>query len=299
MPQFSQTESYAKNLLSPGTEVIFQGDQYIIEISDKPTSSSGEPKTDLYLLLKHANESHQEIKISIKQKNADFLENKMKAERAQEYFGSNWKNIIMESTLSIQEQFEEKPLIYKKKQGRIEEGCITLGWKFELLNKAGGALSGEIQVDPQEVFKGISLEDDKKNAFINGTRVDNSGVAEYLLFVDNVANYSSAQDIIDNLILIDDYIEQNNPKIYFACKALNYRSLKNPAKWDGNRPLSVYVNWSIVDGKLKHEIKYDAPLTTKGDSIANQLSACLVSLGCGNTSHLNISNVSDYSICHQ
>ena len=296
MPRFSQTETDIQNLFNIEEDITFNGTTYKVTTVAKPSSSSGEPKTDVYVALQNDTDI-QEIKISIKQANADFIENKIKAERAEEYFGANWAEIIMQSTLNIRDKFEKKILIYKEKEGRVEKGCITLGWKFEFLNKSGGDLSGVIDVNLAEAYKGVSLDDDKKNAFVNGARINNSGIAEYLLLVDDIASYSNGQDVIDALVLIDDYTI-DNPTLYFACKALNYRSLKNPAKWDGNRPLAVYIDWTVENGKLKHEIKYDAPLTTKGNSVAIKLQESLSSLGIVNTNQLNDSNINDKSICN-
>jgi len=296
LPRFSQTETDIQNLFNIEEDITFNGTTYKVTTVAKPTSSSGEPKTDVYIALKNDTD-RQEIKISIKQANADFIENKIKAERAEEYFGTNWAEIVMQSTSSIRNKFEEKILIYKEKQGRVEKGCITLGWKFEFLNKSGGDLSGVIDVNLAEAYKGVSLDDDKKNALVNGVRINNSGIAEYILLVDDTASYSNGQDVLDSLVSIDDYIIAN-PILYFACKALNYRSLKNPAKWDGNRPLAVYVDWTVENGKLKHEIKYDVPLTTKGNSVAIRLQESLASLGIVNTNHLSTSNVVDCSICN-
>lgn len=49
------------------------------------------------------------------------------------------------------------------------------------------------------------------------------------------------------MIPIKDYVKMH-PDIYFACKALNYRTFAE--KWDGNRPLSVQVNWSAEQNKF-------------------------------------------------
>ena len=74
---------------------------------------------------------------------------------------------------------------------------------------------------------------------------------------------------------IREYARKVN--IYFACKALNYRAVAN--KWDGDRPLSVYVDWNIVDGKLTPSIIYSNPLGKKGNEVGDKLLACLRQLG--------------------
>lgn len=70
---------------------------------------------------------------------------------------------------------------------------------------------------------------------------------------------STTQEVIDSLITIEDYVDAN-PTVYFACKALNYRTYHK--KYDGNRPLSVYVDWNVRDGKLDPVLVYDNPLDT-------------------------------------
>ncbi len=296
MARFVNTEQELINILKASQTVNYKNTNYDIEVIAKPSSSKGEPKTDIFIGL--SNQYNKEsIKISVKQKNADFLENKMSAERAEVYFGTQWKSIVERSTLRIRDKFEHKMLIFKEKYGRTEQGAITLGWKYEFLNKLNGELSAEIDVDLNEVYKGIGLNDDKKNAFVNGIRIDNSGIANYLLFVEDTSTYTNAQDIINNLILIDDYIKEN-PKVYFACKALNYRTMKIPAKWDGNRPLSVFVNWTTINGKLNHELIYNSPLTVKGNEVAKNLQLALELLDIQNTDNITTSNVVDNTIIY-
>lgn len=58
--------------------------------------SKGEPKTDIYVLAKDEKDITREFKISYKKPNADFLENKTSAERAELLFGSHWKNIVID-----------------------------------------------------------------------------------------------------------------------------------------------------------------------------------------------------------
>ncbi len=159
-------------------------------------------------------------------------------------------------------------LIYKNKFKRTEKGSITLGWKFELLNKNNGELSGKMMLTEQQVidvYSGSNLSEDKRNAYIDGKMIENSGVANYILMEEDI---SSAQDIINKMIPIKEYVKMH-PDIYFACKALNYRSFAE--KWDGNRPLSVQVKWSEEQRKLVPELIYNRPLVVKGNEVAERL----------------------------
>ena len=90
-------------------------------------------------------------------------------------------------------------------------------------------------------------------------------MANYILMDENV---HSAQDVIDKMIPIREYVMMH-PDIYFACKALNYRTFAE--KWDGSRPLSVQVNWDALDNRLVPELVFDKPLIVKGDEMAERL----------------------------
>ena len=178
-------------------------------------------------------------------------------------------------------------LIYKNKFKRTEKGAITLGWKFELLNKISGDLSGKMKLTENQVidvYAGSNLAEDKRDAMVNGKVIKNSGVANYLLMDENI---NSVQDIIDKMIPIKDYVKMH-PDIYFACKALNYRSFAK--KWDGNRPLSVQVNWSAKHNKLIPELSFDHPLTVKGNEVANRLIHYMKTLNIENTDDIDEDN---------
>ena len=286
MGDFGNAERRILGFMAKGTEFVFEGKTYKVEISGKPTCSRGEPKTDIYILAK-SDVNDTEIKISYKKENADFIENKMSAERAEQLFGNDWAELIEDSTTAIRNRFEERMLIYKNKYKRTEKGAITLGWKFELLNKDSGELSGKMLLTEEQVidvYSGSNLSDDKRNAMVNGEVIKNSGVANYILMDDNV---NSAQDVIDKMISIESYVK-NHPDIFFACKALNYRTFVE--KWDGDRPLSVQVDWYVKDNKLMPELIYNKPLTLKGNEMANRLKKYMEALKIKNTDDINDSN---------
>ncbi len=292
---FGKEERRIKNILSPGTEFIYNDVKYIVLESGKPTCRNGEPKTDIYVLASFEGGT-KEFKISYKKGNADFLENKTSADRAEVLFGSEWAKFISSATSDISKAFSNKPLIYKKKFGRTDKGAFTLGWKFELLNKDSGELSNKINLTYQQVidvYAGTNLPKDKRDALVNGKVISDSGIATHLLFGDN---YSSVEDIFDNLYTIEEYVDLH-PNVYFACKALNYRCYKN--KWDGNRPLAVYIDWSVVNGKLSYEIKFDKPLITKGNDVGNKLLDALKQLGIETDEDVTKDNVEDYQIVYE
>ena len=291
MPEFSEYERSLLNLFSKNKCFYFEGSQYRVIFADKPTCSSGEPKTDVFVRCADINTGvERDIKISYKKNNADFLENKMKAERAEELFGGNWRETISSATKRLKDAFKNRQLIFKSRGVRVEEGSITLGWKFEIVNRESGDLSNEIiltEEQKQDVDSGINLDEDKRNSVVNGEIVSNSGVADYILMTDRLID---VQYVIDNIVSIKNYVKDK--RFYFACKALNYRTLYNPPKCDGNRPLAVQVDWSVVDGKLVSSLDFDHPLERKGYEMRDKLKEALGSLGVSNTTQLNNTNCS-------
>lgn len=288
MARFSKAERQIQKHFVVGNRIQFQNHTYEIRTVGKPTCPSGEPKTDIYILLVDcSNDTPCEIKISYKKSNADFLENKIKAERAEQLFGNDWRDIIQKSTMQIQHRFENKKLIFKSKFGRTEKGAITLGWKFELMNKLSGELSGQIILSHQQyqdVLSGNNLSIDKKNASVNGKIIQNSGVANYILIGDY---FNNAEDVLGHLKSIGEYI-RDYPNIYFACKALNYRTFDK--KFDGDRPLAVQVEWTIKNGKLHPNLKFNQPLEFNGNAVNAQLQNCLNRLNINNTDDVNSNN---------
>lgn len=286
MGDFGDAERRILGFMAAGTCFGFEGKQYEVVLSDKPTCHKGEPKTDIYILAK-SDIDEIEIKISYKKENADFIENKMSAERAEQLFGTEWKEVIESSTLAIADRFAERMLIYTNKFRRTGKGSITLGWKFELMNKNSGELSGKMLLSMDQVvdvYAGSNLSDDKKNASVCGKNIENSGIANYILMDESV---QSAQDVIDKMIPIREYV-YTHPEIYFACKALNYRTFEE--KWDGDRPLAVQVEWSADKEKLVPELVFDKPLLVKGNESAERLLTYLRKLRIKTTDDINDDN---------
>jgi hypothetical protein len=291
---FGAAEHRILDMFKIGTRFIFDNIEYVVTVSGKPTCSKGEPKTDIYIGAKSSINTTKEFKISFKKINADFLENKTNAERAEQLLGSEWDNIIAMATSNIKDAFLSRPLIYREKFGRTDAGAITLGWKFELLNVLSGQLSGVIELSREQVidvYAGTNLAGDKKDSTVNRIIVPNSGISNYILF-ENKA-FGSVQQVIDSLITVEDYVELN-PNVYFACKALNYRTFKK--KYDGNRPLAVHVDWFVREGKLAYNLNFDSPLKQGGNYAFARLKSALDTLGVETTNDLNSYNVENSNI---
>lgn len=166
MSSFGQAERDVQSYFEIGQVVRFNGQSWCVQTVGKPTCGNGEPKTDIYILLKsESSEEIREIKISYKKSNADFVENKIKADRAEIIFGNNWAEIIQSSTTNIRRKFLDKNLIFKKSKGRTDNGSITLGWKFELVNKLNGELSDKVDLTTEQlldIYVGNNLDEEKK-----------------------------------------------------------------------------------------------------------------------------------------
>ncbi|HEL2314489.1 TPA: hypothetical protein TZM57_000085 [Streptococcus suis] len=262
---FNKNERKIANTLSIGTNFNYKGEHYEVTLIAKPLVSQGECKTDIYLEAKNDNNVKKEFKISYKQENAQFIENKIQADRAKSLLGPKWKDIIQEGTFSIKEKFENRPIVIKKGS---RNGSITLGWKYELLDVKSGELSSKLNLTEEQVkdiYSGKNLPSEKRDANVQGQVIKDSGVANFMLRTDEL---DDAQQIIDSLQTIDEYVKQH-PDVYFACKALNYRTFES--KYDGDRPLAVQINWKEKDNELVPEFAYDEPLVKKGNVMAEIL----------------------------
>tara|TARA_X000000368_G_scaffold366982_1_gene314058 strand:- start:2637 stop:3506 length:870 start_codon:yes stop_codon:yes gene_type:complete len=267
---FSKIESNFQEYFSIGKNFSFKDKNFTVHKCDKPTTPSGEPKTDIYILGIDNSGAQKEFKISIKLDNAEFLENKISLKRAMEILGDDAQQIIEKSISEIKKVFSKEPLINFNKAGRSKSRIVTLGWKFELMNKKSGNKSGKILLknnQKEEVFSGKASMD-KKDAYVHGEIIKNAGVANFIYIAKKI---NIDMNVFNDLISISSYAKQSD--IYFACKALNYRV--DDEKWDGNRPLAVWVKRKLIKNKLNQVISFKNPLDTKGNSVAEKLLAIL------------------------
>ncbi|MCC8173565.1 MAG: hypothetical protein LIO65_04005 [Odoribacter sp.] len=217
MTQFSKTEKTIKKLFTEANEFEYGGVKYTVLQCGKPAPSQGECKTDVYVLTKDENSNIKEFKISVKQNNADFLENKIKLERAIEILGKDAQSIIEKSISRIKKSFEDDYLVYFKSHKKTEAYCIKMGWKFEFINKSGGEKCGIIELTDQQkidIYAGITLSLEKKNCMINGEIIKNCGIANYIINVD-VPN-QTLDYYLKKMLPIEDFAKQQN--IYLLVK---------------------------------------------------------------------------------
>ena len=276
---FSYEEQRIRDVFPPGQEFIYKKRKYTVIISGKPTSRKGEPKTDIFILARHGI-IRKTFKISFKMDNAEFLENKISAKRAYQLFGFFWKHTIKKSIRRIKKKIKERTL--------ISGGSVTLGWRLDLLNTESGTLSGLLRLSKRQMinlYAGTRLGFDKKHAKVGWRRRWRSGVANFMLYGGNV---STAQDVIDSMIPIRQFVK-DAPEVYFALKALNYRT--HEQKYDGDRPLAVSIKWYARRNKLRHKLIFRKPLKIKGNRSYHWLEKALNRLDVSTTDELNESNV--------
>ena len=278
MPTFGTTEHDITCLFPIGHEFDYDHHHYTILKSGKPKPPRGECKTDTYVLAVDESGSHREFKISIKQPNAEFLENKIKLERAKEIFGDDAQTIINKALEAIKCNFEEDKLVCVKPYKRSAAKTIKLGWKFELLKKDGGKKAGRIELSEEQkwnIYAGTNLSKDKRDCKVNNEVIPESGVANMFLVAQPGDN--SLDKVLPKLIKMEDFIRSVPSTVYFACKALNYRL--EDGKWDGDRPLAVYVQWDKIDGKLDGKLVMDRPLEVKGNEVGEHIKNLVAGYG--------------------
>ena len=121
-----------------------------------------------------------------------------------------------------------------------------------------------------DIYAGTNLDTDKKNSYVDGDIVENSGVASHILIIETNSKLTS-KELLEKLTPIKEFIK--NKEVYFACKAINYRVTKD--KWDENRPLSVFVEWQENRNEITASLIFDKPLSTKANIIGTKIQEIL------------------------
>lgn len=275
---YKELEDHILKICDNQQNINFNGSNYEISQSGRPTvKGSGECKTDVLIrLYKSAVNRHDyiDIKISIKKSNAEFLANKLTPTDAENLLGEDWEKIVIDAISLIQHKFEDTKLYAKTKKNGSR---YTLGWRMEVANKPR-KLSAKLQLPEDEIinviYRGKSLSDEKKNAYVLGKEVKNSGIADFLLEGDK-EDFKSIDDVLNS---IQDLNLLSTDNVYLIFTASNYFPDK-VRKIEGNRYLAVYVNWTISNNKLTPKIIFDEPLKKKGvDDILPLLKSSLLKL---------------------
>lgn len=263
MSRYSGLEQHVISLFNNCDSLIWKGREYKDIRAFKPTTSSGECKTDTYVSLIHEDQEIDSIKISIKKDDAEFMGNKLTAVDAESLLGLNWNSILRQSIDSIHAKFISKEIFYLKPKINSTDIFFTLGWKLEIANKSR-TLSTPLALSNREivnkVFKGTEQPEYRKHAFVGGCIVANSGVADYLL-EGNDSSFVNIQSVFNSLIDLSTY---SPPDIHLIFTANNYRIMANKA--DGPRTLAVSVVWEKVGEKIRPRLIFDQPLAYRGES---------------------------------
>ena len=287
-------EIRVRNVLKKIKKFHMNSSEYEIIQLSKPTVSGGggETKTDIYIKARNiSNNKEKEIKISYKKPSFSFVENKIKLDRAKAIYGNNWVKIIQEQINEIKSNFLAKPLIYFKKNGRIEEGSITLGWRYEMENAGSRSLGVKIKQDiASQVWRNKGAQAQYRDGIVDGKEVPFSGMPNFCLTIEP-DNVKTAADIFDNLISMDELVATHQ-NITAAFLAQNYRAHKQ--KQEGNRRhLAVWIDWKIVNGKLTCEYVFDKPLKMESGPRLENLKKCLMEIGIDLEENFNINSLKD------
>ena len=85
--------------------------------------------------------------------------------------------------------------------------------------------------------------------------------------------------------------------IYFACKAINYRTKsKKSNPWDGDRSLSVFIKWSLINKILFAEFVMDKPLEVKANIVGNNIRDILNKLNISSKNFNELKKIMDKNI---
>jgi len=283
---YNKYELHIINLFNQCEELIWKNHSFnkIRACKPYPQKGGGETKTDIYVVLESSkHDFKEEIKISLKQSNAEFLANKLKAVDAENLLGLNWKQLIQDSINSIKKEFMKAKIVYLKERNGQKDAYFTLGWKLEVTNKHR-TLSSKLNLPSSQIvdviYKGLSQPQNKRDAIVFEGVKNNSGIAEYLLEGD-ILCHSKIEMVMDDLQCLDNYKPND---IYLVFTANNYRLLADKA--DGARALAVAIEWYINQGRLEPKFILDNPLAFTGEiNMMPKIKLCL--------QQLNVQNIND------
>lgn len=255
---------------SHGKKVTYKGKQYTVVGSAKPSSDSGEPKTDVFIRLVDDKGMYEDVCISCKKTNASFIENKMSADTMKAYWGANAEQIVhdMIAQSGLIEKIQNRQLIFPDGTDKIRDTLVvTQGYRLDITCGKGGELSQKIMEDDVDgisnFLSGGCLNDDKRNAYIEldgkRERVEDSGVADVMYRGDEVPD--DMQAILDSTFPVEEYAEQIAKKggLNIELKAVNYREDEDKSA-DGNRPLAVMLEYKPDEnGEMQVIAHFDTP----------------------------------------
>lgn len=280
---YAKVEESVIEVFKPGTQVVHDNRVLTVIGAGKPRPSQGrqgESKTDVFIATVGEDGSPVNFKISVKKSNAQFLENKMSAERFDAIVGDDQvaRQAIIEAA---RQRFGNKTLSAQHKEVKSPNGetdvetTYLLGYRADLMNTGS---STYIPWNPSkeqllEIYAGTKQQEPKRNAVVNGLNgnkpIPDSGVASHILVGDR---FDSAQQVIDTMIPLDQYVE-DHPQVWFALKGVNYRVKRD--KWDADRPLIFSVNWEKGESGLSGKVDVENLFATRANAVGERVRAML------------------------
>ena len=292
--EFSKSEKKLREIISSSKSFTFEGEEFVPELVTKPTieGGGGETKTDVYIKAKKISDnSISEIKISYKQKNFSFLENKIKKERAEEIYGKNWLQIVSQQIEQIKERFVHQPLVYFEKSGNTRKGSIKLGWRYEMESYGKRTLGVPIKHDiAKQVLQNENAIKKYADGIVNGKIIPRSGMPDYFL-EENISQIKSTDNIFQNLVSAKDMISKS--KITAAFLAQNYDPFMDKQHGGNRRHLAVYVDWTAKNNRLSASLVFDKPLLIDSNQQYDKLLIALEKLGISVGKRFNLSKLEE------
>ena len=274
----SDVEKYIESRFKVGSQVFIDDKDYTVTETAKPSSGDGgEGKTDVYVALKDDNDNLKELKISIKKYNAGHWENKISTDRFNSIFKDHPEEAVKVLD-NISQVIKEKRTAFDDIGSKKKS--VTLGFRLDAVQKPR-VLSTDIKIHPdiqKEILSGANLSDGKRDSYVDGKKVEGSGVANYLLKLEPDDSFEEGDDVIDKFIPIDDYVDSGECPMYFSAAAVNDSWSNSSGKYKyENRPLLAYYDLNVDDqGELQEELIVDHSLTTKSKDVRNKWSPSVV-----------------------
>lgn len=235
----------------PNDRIRYQNTNYTVKLSGKPDADKGgEGKTDAYILLvDEETAALREIKISIKDSNADMIENKIGKDRMNQIFPKERQAEISSQAIEVlQARIDSGE--YMLNNGVPDENgqrVLTVGFLADLVEQGTAGANGvdfEATVDEViEAWSGANLKLGQRHSSINGEKVENSGVANAILKNKDSSflgkdRMTAQKYILDNCISIEDYAEDPaNRVLRFKLRASNF----GKGSRDHRRPMLLRV----------------------------------------------------------
>ena len=274
----SDVEKYIESRFKVGSQVFIDDKDYTVIETAKPSSGDGgEGKTDVYVALKDDNDNLKELKISIKKYNAGHWENNISTDRFNSIFKDHPEEAVKVLD-NISQVIKEKRTAFDDIGSKKKS--VTLGFRLDAVQKPR-VLSTDIKIHPdiqKEILSGANLSDGKRDSYVNGKKVEGSGVANYLLKLEPDDSFEEGDDVIDKFIPIDDYVDSGECPMYFSAAAVNDSWSNSSGKYKyENRPLLAYYDLNVDDqGELQEELIVDHSLTTKSKDVRNKWSPSVI-----------------------